>query len=304
MQRVEGSISRISLMNNSATCDQKLIQVKVNYTVKNIGFEMKETGVWYDEVILFCGGKKINDKTFRILNIVKSGQTYKNEVEFQFENSYETDLNMCSIQTMANSNDGVFEIFSKENNKMSTCCYSITKKPLTDFIINLVNPSLNIINLNSSDMFKLSYYFSNIGDGSANAKQTWTDAFFLYNKTSIDFKTLIKNGILIGSKAMLNTFVVECKSNSSVISFNSFIPSNLEGVWYGFMLHDIEALKNSNQMATRQIIFNVTKSEPCDLKVLVDSSNFVNSFLNVSAGTSLRFKFSVVNVGRGKAKGK
>jgi hypothetical protein len=103
-------------MNNSATCDQKLIQVKVNYTVKNIGFEMKETGVWYDEVILFCGGKKINDKTFRILNIVKSGQTYTNEVEFQFENSYETDLNMCSIQTMTNSNDGVFEIFSKENN--------------------------------------------------------------------------------------------------------------------------------------------------------------------------------------------
>ena len=196
---------------------------------------------------LLCDCKKICDKTFRIVNIVKSGQAYTNEVEFEFENSYETDQNMCSIQAMANSNDGVFEVFSKENNKMSTCCYSIKKKPIADFKINLVNHSQlnNIINLNTSDMFTLSYYFSNTGDGSVKGKQTWTDGLFLYNKSTVDYKTLIKSGLLIGSKTMLNTFVVvECKSNSSIIGFNSFIPSNLEGAWYEFVLHEIETLKN------------------------------------------------------------
>ncbi len=68
---------------------------------------------------------------------------------------------------------------------------------------------------------------------------------FLYNKSTVDYKTLIKSGLLIGSKTMLNTFVVvECKSNSSIIGLNSFIPSNLEGAWYEFVLHEIETLKN------------------------------------------------------------
>lgn len=304
MQRVEVSISQIALFNKSSTCDQKLTQVKVNYTVKNLGFEMKEAKVWSDEVSLLCGDQQIYGKAFRIVNIVKSGQVYTNEVIFQFENFYETDLNLCSIQVMANSNGGVYEIFSKENNKMSSCCYVIKKKPSADFRVNMADPSSKIINLNSSQLVKTSYYYTNVGDGSTKTKQAWTDGFYLYNTTSIDFKSLIQNGILIGLKAMFYTFGVECKSNSSLVSLTSFIPSNLESVWFGFMLHDIEALANSNQKAISQYSFNITKPVPSDLKVLVNSLNSSNSFFNLSAGTILRFKFDVVNVGLAKAKGK
>jgi len=298
-----------SVNSDNLTCDQNTVEIHLNYTVKNIGFDMKETQEWYDYVSMYCGKEKslIYSKNIKIANFLRNSQSYINSLEIKLQKSNDYDFFDCSLNVASNNDNGVFEIFSKANNAKIHCCFSILKNPSSILTIKLANETKSI-NLNSSDSFQISYYFTNDGLSSRNQIKSWVDGFYLANETSIRLQDLNSKGILIGTRYQAN-FDLYCGLNSSIFNLNAYLSSNLNGAYYAFVVHDIEnpLIKDSNKTIKNLMSVYITKSKPCDLRVndskLLNYTGGNGGGQVIEAGSKINFYFEITNIGEGKAKG-
>jgi len=300
------SFQLIPNSKDSACNNNNYTDINVNYVVKNKGFDMIKTSQWKDRIGILCDNQTVYYRNVQVINFLKNSQTYENTVGLRVQNENAL-LKNCSIVLRVNEDNGAVEIFSKEDNEKKECCFDLPKKPTPNLDIHLMNDpqflGLKHLKLNSSDSFRVGYYFSNSGDGSALITSKWIDGLYLMNKSSANWNEIIKKGILIGIKspASLN---LNCGSNSDPIYMDANLPSNLAGIWYLHIVHDIESpiSKNSTKQVFGNFSLSISKSEPCDLKVI--NSSLLSNNDTVDAGETIRFYFDITNVGTGKAKGK
>lgn len=229
---------------------------------------------------------------------LRFSQTYENSVQFTIESTRSVDTQRCSVNLMANYDSALFE-FDMTNNRNTSCCFIVSKRAEAVLSASISSPSSDGIKINSTDFFSLTYFYTNIGNGSTPLVSTWTDNFYLFNQSQAKLSDLLTNGVLIGSKIQSN-LIIDCESNSNAFTLNMQIPFRVSGTWFGFLLDlNLQRLP-AQSIVHSELSFEIIKTEPCDLEVTNATLVNPSETILIDAGQDITFSFDVYNVGLGR----
>jgi hypothetical protein len=321
------SISSKSYKNSSngtsGQCNQNIFLVNVTYEAANIGVSMNETKKWMDNIEITCASgdqsEKLANTSLYVPKLLRYKQSYLNMYEFSFESRENVPLSKCQVDLLVNADNNLFELFDKQNNKKSTCCFDLKPKAnaymeivFNKAIINgtsIVNQTVPV-ELDAGDTIEVAYSYKNTGNGTTppfqnSAAVSWSDYAYMHNQSSATLSNLMRDGMLIAMRKQ-SKIELDCLATSSLYSWRLLTPISLSNSWHVYLVNEFDVLFKPDGLMQSRLSLNIAKRIPCDLMVMNGTLLASNgsSYLSLMAGETIQFSFTVINIGVGRARGR
>lgn len=293
-----------SIVNsNDTTCDSKYVELQVDYTVENIGNYLNNAITWADQLSIECARQIVSRKVItntKLFNVFNT-RAYSNSFLFIL-NKMAYELSKCSVRLDTNSNNNLFilktsyDIYSKE-----ICCFNVEKKETPIILIEpLFDSFLSAANLVSGEIGSVIYRLKNIGKMSQyESYSSWRDGIYVYQQEQDSLLNIKSRGFFLGSKILTN-IAIRCNETSQPFAISYQIPSNLNGNWYLYLIHDIDNT-DKNKLLTSNHNISIKESNKCDLVIRNFTLNSNLSKQSYEPGEIILINFEILNIGENNA---